>query len=395
MSGFWKEHPMIGAMSGVILALVAVTTTQYARDGWPFSAHGDPPSEPDAHASHGGAAPPAESGSSSGLVGYAPVALDPSQATALGLTTEVVAERDFTRSIRTVGTVTLDETRTAHVHARVRGWIEGIHVNFIGRKVRSGERLVSIYSQEVYAAELELASLARQTSTALPQVLLDAARRRLSLWEIPATVIAKVEATGEPQRTFPLIAPRAGTVVAKQAVDGLYIDPSLELYTISDLSRVWVLADIYAADVPHVKIGSTARLTFEGQATPVTATVAFLAPTIDERTRTRKVRFEMTNRDGRFLPGAFVTAELELAIGRGLAVPESAVIRTGARAIVFVVHGTHAEPREVTLGPLVGAHYQVTTGLTAGERVATGAQFLLDSESRLRASSAPGGHAGH
>ncbi len=395
MTSFWKEHPMIGAVSATVLALVAATTTQYVRDGWPFSAPDARPTESDPHAAHGSAAPPADTKTSSGPAGYAPVALDPSQATALGLTTETVAERDFSRSIRTVGVVTFDETKTAHVHARVRGWVEGIHVNFVGRKVRAGERLVSIYSQEVYAAELELASLARQTSTARPPGLLEAARRRLSLWEIPASVVAKVEATGEPQRTFPVLAPRAGTVVAKQAVDGLYIDPSLELYTISDLSRVWVLADVYAADVPHVKVGSTARLIIEGQIASVPATVAFLAPTIDERTRTRKVRFEMANKDGLLLPGAFVTAELELAIGRGLAVPESAVIRTGARAIVFVVHGTHAEPREVVLGPLVGAHYHVTSGLVAGDRVATGAQFLLDSESRLRASSAPGGHAGH
>ena len=227
--------------------------------------------------------------------------------------------------------------------------------------------------------------------------LLAATRQRLALWEVPREVIDQVEQTGEPRRTFPLLAPRAGVIVAKQAIDGLFIDPSVELYAIADLSRVWVLADIYEADVAHVRVGTAAKLTIEGLAARLEAKVAFLSPTIDERTRTRKARFELPNRGAAVMPGAFVTAELEVKLGRGLAVPESAVIRTGARNIVFVVHGgRHAEPREVVLGPRAGDAYRVEAGLAAGDRVATGAQFLLDSESRLRATSAPGGsHAGH
>jgi Cu(I)/Ag(I) efflux system membrane fusion protein len=313
----------------------------------------------------------------------------------MGLATEAIGERDFSRRLRTVGVVAVDETRTAHVHARVRGWIEGFHVQYVGRRVRAGEPMVSLYSQEVYAAELELASIAR--SPVRSPELIEAARKRLALWEVGSSIIAEVEATGQPQRTFPVLAPRAGTVVAKQAFDGLFIDPSIELYTITDLSRVWVVADIYEADVALVRTGSPARLAIEGQPAPVAARVAFLSPTIDEPTRTRKARFELANPDGSVLPGAFVTVELELALGRGLAVPESAVIRTGERAIAFVVHsGVHAEPREIQIGPLVGAYYRVDGGLAAGDQVATGAQFLLDSESQLRATSgAGGGHAGH
>jgi Cu(I)/Ag(I) efflux system membrane fusion protein len=432
MIAFWKEHPRIGgAVAGFAVAIAAGLTVFFVRDGCanepppssdratgsdPRGEHAAgpsaaaPSSTPAAgeHAGHGSAAtsssPAAgEQGHGSAAKpattpttppGFAPVALDPAQATAMGLTSEVVTEREFTQRIRTVGVVTVDETRTAHVHTRVRGWIEGFHVKYVGRKVRAGEPLVSIYSQDVYAAQLELASLMR--SPVRSAELVDAARRRLALWEIPKSVIAKVEETGEPQRTFPVLAPRSGVVVAKQAFDGLFVDPSLELYTISDLSRVWVLADIYEADVGSVKVGSSAQLKIEGREDPVTAKVAFLYPTIDERTRTRKARFELGLREGTLLPGAFVTVELELGIGRGLAVPESAVIRTGARAIVFVVHGEHAEPREVKLGPLIGNVYRVDGGLATGERVATGAQFLLDSESRLRASSGMGGaHGGH
>jgi membrane fusion protein, copper/silver efflux system len=326
--------------------------------------------------------------------GYVPVGLDKAQATAMGLTTEAVAERDFSRKVRTVGVVAVDETRTAHIHSRVRGWVEGFHVQFVGQKVKKGQPVVSIYSQDVYAAELELVSLTK--SPLKSPELLDAARNRLALWEVPRSVIEKVEQTGAPQRTFPVLAPRSGTVVAKQAFDGLFIDPSLELYTITDLSRVWVLADIYEADVSDVRVGSQAKLTVEGTSEPLTAKVAFLAPTIDERTRTRKARFEVANPSAALMPGAFVTVEMELGLGHGLAVPESAVIRTGTRAIVFVVHGgVHAVPREVKLGARLGDHYRVLAGLEPGEEVATGAQFLLDSESRLRASSAAGGGGGH
>jgi Cu(I)/Ag(I) efflux system membrane fusion protein len=392
---FLKEHPWRSGALTMLLALAALALALYLRP------RGEPRKVADEHATHG-ATPPApvdehaghQGTASTRPEGFAPVALDPAQATAMGLTTEVVGEREFNRTVRTVGLVTVDETRTAHVHSRVRGWIEGYYVQFVGRKVKKGEALVSLYSQEIYAAQLELASLMK--SPVKSPELLDAARRRLALWNVPRSVIEQLERTGEPQRTVPVLSPRAGVVVAKQAFEGLFIDPSLELYTISDLSRVWILADIYEADVASVQVGSTAKLTVEGVGEPLIAKVAFLYPTIDERTRTRKARFELANVSAAVMPGAFVTVELELAQQRGLAVSESAVIRTGARSIVFVVHGTHAEPREVKLAGRVGDYYRVESGVVAGERVATGAQFLLDSESRLRASSAPsGGHAGH
>jgi Cu(I)/Ag(I) efflux system membrane fusion protein len=174
----------------------------------------------------------------------------------------------------------------------------------------------------------------------------------------------------------------------------MYVDPATELYTISDLSRLWLLADLYDRDAPFVRVGATARISVAGERAPRTAKVTFLAPTIDQTTRTLQARFELDNKDGSLRPGAFASVELELALGAGLAVPETAVIRTGTRAIVFVVHGEHIEPREVTLGPQSGSFYRVDAGLVAGERVATGAQFLLDSESRLRATSGAGaGHA--
>lgn len=344
--------------------------------------------------------------------GYAAIHLEAERAKAMGLASVPVGHQTFTKTLRTVGVVALDETRSAHVHPKVRGWIDGLRVNYVGQTIRPGEVLCSIYSQEVYSAELEYLavadSLARrpapsgefaQAEQNAQQHLLEAAKRRLLLWDVPASEVARLSATREPRRTFPLLAPRGGVVVAKQAIEGMYVDASLELYTLSDLSRVWVLADVYEADVPFVRVGDVATLRVEGAPQSLDSPVTFLAPTIDEATRTLKARFELDNEDRRFKPGAFVSIEMKLSMGHGLALPESSVIRTGARAIVFVVTehegGAQVEPREVTLGPLVGDMYRVDAGVEAGDRVATGAQFLLDSESRLRATSAPAGGHGH
>ncbi|WP_441289050.1 efflux RND transporter periplasmic adaptor subunit [Sorangium sp. KYC3313] len=377
-------------------------------------AQGAEPARGDAHAGHGAqqGAEPAEGRAKEGPgtpmtpAGYAPVSLDPARLGGLSLSTALVEARELKRPLRTVGVVALDETRSAHVHAKVRGFIERVAVDFVGRKVSAGQVLCSLYSQEVFAAELEfVALLERAAGGPMPagefgaaerraqEQLLGAARRRLSLWDVPKAEIARLEATRQPQRTFALTAPRAGVVVAKQAVEGMFVEPSLELYTLSDLSRVWVLADVYERDVPYVRAGDHAHLTVEGREGALHAPVAFVPPTVDEATRTMKIRFELDNSDGSLRPGAFVSVTMNLALGEGLSVPESAVIRTGTRAIAFVVQGGRAEPREVKLGPLIGDRYRVDDGLSAGDQVATGAQFLLDSESRLQASSAPkGGH---
>ena len=377
-----ERHPLIASTSAVVV-LVALAITQYLRSSWPFG--DDKPQQPAAtahtdheeHASHGETPP-----------GYAAVTIDPVQASAIGLASVAVETRDLTRTVRSVGVLSFDETRTTHVHAKVRGWIDTIQAYIVGRVVRAGQPLCSIYSQEVFAAESELVGLLGRPTD---DPLVAAARRRLALWDVPKSEIDRLQTTREPSRTFSLLAPRTGTIVAKQAIEGAFVDPSLELYTVSDLSKLWVLVDLYERDAPYVHVGDHAKLTIEGQGAQLDATVAFLAPTIDEATRTVKARFVIDNRKGELRPGAFATAEMTFALGSGLTIPESAVIRTGTRAIVFVVHGDHIQPRDVTLGPASGELYRVESGLAAGDRVATGAQFLLDSESRLRASSSPGG----
>lgn len=365
------------------------------------------PSTPD-HAGH--ATPPGSSRSAAPPSGYAGFTLDPAKAASAGLKTARISEQKFERTLRTTGVVALDETRTSHVHTKVRGWIEDVSADFVGKRVQAGAPLVTIYSQEVHAAELEYLTILTQVGSmpsgsgtfadaekkASDRLLL-AAKRRLALWDVPESEIARLERTREPRRTFTLPAPRSGIIVSKQALAGMFVDPSAELYVVSDTSRLWLLSDIYEKDVPFVQLGETATFRIEGLgAQELQAKVAFIPPTVDEATRTLRVRFDLPNQDGRIRPGAFATVEMKLDLGRALGVPETAVIHAGKQDVVFVVHGTHVEPRAVVVGPLVEDLYPVREGLSAGEMVAVGAQFLIDSESRLRATSAPGGaHANH
>ena len=385
------------------IGMPACADSRAKMDAQPdHAAHGSAPAAVP-HSEHAGAheGHDADAGAPAG---YAAMTIDPAAASAIQLSSAPVEDRTFTKVLRTVGVVALDETRSAHVHPKVRGWIDGIQVNFIGKKVKPGQPLCSIYSQEVYAAEVEFLAIVERANAGAPAVgefaaaekqaqaqLTAGARRRLALWDVPESEIARLEASHEARRTFPLLAPREGIVVAKQAIEGMYVDPSLELYALADLSRVWVLADVYEADLPYVHVGGRAQLSVEGRAQPIDAVVDFIPPTVDEATRTVKARFIVDNKDATIRPGAFVSVTMDLPLGTGLSIPESAVVRTGTRTIVFVVHGEHIAPREIALGPLIGDRYRVTSGISSGEQVATGAQFLLDSESRLRATSAPGG----
>ncbi|MBL8992908.1 MAG: efflux RND transporter periplasmic adaptor subunit [Spirochaetia bacterium] len=401
------------AAIGIFFTSAIFLGVQFLRHGWPFVSKQAPMADMD-HASmgnsskqngdpHQGHLSEKESNPRKLPQGYASIKISSNGPGALSYSVVSIENRNFLKKTRTVGVVALDETRTAHVHSKVRGTIDSINADFIGRQVKAGEVLCTLYSQDVYSAETEFLSILNRSSNsgaAFPSSsegdpLLEAARKRLLLWDVPESEVRRLESSREAQRSFPLLSPRSGSIVSKTAIQGMFVEPGMELYTLADLSVVWVLADIYEADAEFVHKGDVARLTVEGREGVLTANISFLSPTIEESTRTIKARFQLDNRSATLRPGAFVKVEIDLPLGFGLAVPESAVIRTGERAIVFVVAGDELEPREVILGPLSGEYYRVQSGLKAGERVASGAEFLLDSESRIRATSSKGGGHAH
>lgn len=359
-----------------------------------------PRAAPSPHAGHSPAATDPANGTEP-LAGYAHVPLESIAFPQLGFTTQKLERRALVRKLRTTGWVTVDETRTSHVHAKVNGYVISSHGSFIGAPVKRGEPLVSLYSQGVLSAELELLSLVEQQlkiRAAAPDSsvgdsldpVIAAARKRLTLWDIPAGQVANVERRGRPTKGVTLSAPRDGVVLARDAIDGMYVQPSTELFVISDLTKLWIVFDVFEGDMPHVKVGQSARFHCEGLPHAHDAIVSFIAPAIDPSTRSLRARVEVDNQDGFLRPGAFSTVELAIDLGVSLAVPEEAVLRTGVRDLVFVVKDAMAVPTEVELEPRAGGLYPVRSGLADGDEVVVGAQFLIDSESRLRGSSSAG-----
>jgi Cu(I)/Ag(I) efflux system membrane fusion protein len=227
--------------------------------------------------------------------------------------------------------------------------------------------------------------------------LLGAARRRLLLWDISPAQVRELERTGKTQKTLTLHSPFNGFVVEKMAVEGMKTDAGMALYRLADLSEVWALADVYEYELPLVRVGQEAVLTLSylpGEA--FRGRVIYVYPYLDEPTRTAKVRIKLVNPGFRLKPGMFGNMVLRVPVGRVLAVPEGAILDTGTRKVAFVDRGRgYLEPREVRTGPLAQGYYQVTAGLRPGERVVASANFLIASESQLKAAMGAMGHAGH
>jgi membrane fusion protein, copper/silver efflux system len=331
-----------------------------------------------------------------GVPGYTSVKISQDRQQMMGVTVEEAKLMNLEDSIRTVGRVVPDETRLHHVHTKFDGFIEDLFVDFVGKFVRKGQPLFSIYSPELLATQKEyLLALRGQeqfgplgSNPALTGIdLLGSARQRLSLWDISAGQIEQLERTGQPIKALNIYSPVTGFVTAKTAAHGMRVMAGDSLYDIIDLSTVWVLADVYEVNLPFVKMGQPAEVKLGYQPGKVwRGRVTYLYPTVEEKTRTVKVRLEFSNASGMLKPEMYVDVEFKGSLGKALAVPESAVLSTGERALVFVAKaGGVFEPREVTTGVKVRNYYAIKSGLSAGERVATGANFLLDSESKLKA----------
>jgi Cu(I)/Ag(I) efflux system membrane fusion protein len=289
------------------------------------------------------------------------------------------------------------------VHAKLEGYVERLFVDFTGRFVRKGEPLLGLYSPEVVATQQEYLLALRAGESG--RELREAAARRLSLWDLAPADLQRLETGGEPLRTLTLYAPMDGFVLQKTAVHGMRVTPVDTLFEIANLDDVWVLADVYEQDLSRVTVGAAAQIRASHVPGRVwNGRVAFVAPTLDPSTRTVKVRVEVPNADAALKPEMFADVLLHYSEGEGLVIPATAAIDTGPRQIVFVDHADGSlEPREVSLGPKVGDLLPVLSGLADGERVVVAANFLVDSESSLKAAAfaaQPGAgradpHAGH
>jgi RND family efflux transporter MFP subunit len=333
----------------------------------------------------------------SSVQGRAVVTLSPERRSLLGVRSEEVRQTRIDRTIRTVGRVATDERRLAHVHTKFEGYVERLYVDFTGKFVKKGDPLLAIYSPELVATQQEyLLALRAQKQLGASQIpsvaqgganLAEAARERLRLWDISAADIAEIERTGAVRRAFDLHAEVSGFVTVKNVVQGMRVMPADTIFEIADLSRVWVLADVYESELRSVRLGMPATVTLSYEpGREWRGQVSNIAPTVDGTTRTVKVRIEVANQGGLLKPDMFGDVLLRVEEGMGLVVPDSAVIDTGERRLVFVDRpdGT-IEPRDIDVGAKLADGYQVLRGLSKGDRVVVSANFLLDSESSLKA----------
>jgi RND family efflux transporter MFP subunit len=315
----------------------------------------------------------------------------------IGLKTGVAEIRSAVETLRLNGRVAVDETRVVRVQTRFEGWIDKVYVDFTGRLVKKGEPMLTLYSPELMASQQEylLALRAKDTlgHSTVSGVsthnasLAEAARTRLEHhWGLDQATIAQLEKTGQPQRTATLYAPASGFVLTRNAFANQMIKPDMELYTLADLSHVWIYAEVYESDAASIRLGQPAMV--EPAYAPgrkFRARVTNILPQMDPQTRTLKVRLEADNPDMALLPDLFMNVEFQVARPARLSVPEDAVIDTGTAQVVYIDLGEGKyEPRRVEAGERFDGHVEILAGLQPGERIVTSGAFLVDSESRMR-----------
>jgi Cu(I)/Ag(I) efflux system membrane fusion protein len=337
------------------------------------------------------------------------VQITPERQQLIGVKIGTVEMKPLEKVIRTVGRVDYDEKRLVTVSPKIGGWIEDLYVDFTGRYVKQGEPLLTIYSPELVSTQEEylIALRAKKdlAKSSFPEVagsgnsLAESAKRRLKLWDISDDQIKALEESGQVKKTLTLHSPFSGFVLEKVAYRGMNVMPGVALFKLADLSVVWLYADIYEYEFPFIRLGQQASVqlsyipgeTFTGK-------VIYIYPSLNPETRTAKVRFEFPNPQGKLKPEMYANVEIKIHLGQKLAVPEGAIIDTGLRQMAIVDKGSgYFEPREVKVGAKVDNYYEVIKGLKAGERVVTSANFLIDSESKLKEALAGVGsaHSGH
>lgn len=397
--GRWLAYALVSALSltagigGTWFVLRWMTGTPA---GGPSTAGG-----PEGHGAMS-APPSAGSGEHAGLAGMdegaGGVYISPARQQLIGVRTTEVGHRALETTIRTVGTLAYDETRVAQIHTKIAGWVDRVFVNYVGKRVRRGQPLFTVYSPELVSTQNEylLALEAQQRlgqsrfleTRAGAESLLAATRARLKLWDISDDQIAELERTRQPRRTLTLYSPFDGIVLERNAYPGQYITPETMTFKIADLSTIWVFGYVFEYELPMVRVGQEAEIQFPyGQASrTLKGKITYVYPDVDPVTRRVKIRIEFRNPGFEFKPESYVTVVIRTSGGRQLAIPKEAVIDTGAKRYVILAHPNgYFEPREVEVGQPVDEYYPVLKGLQPGDRVVTSAQFLIDSETNLQA----------
>lgn len=325
-----------------------------------------------------------EVASAGSVEGMASVEIDANRQQLIGLRTAAVDRGPIGGSFRTVGRLSVDETRVRRINVKVPGYVERVFADFLGKSVRKGQPLFALYSPEVLAAENEFLTALRSQSASL----VSAARRKLELWDVSETELKRLETESTPSRAVTFVSPVNGVLTRKDIVEGTRLEAGAMPYEIVDLSTLWVLADVYETELRFISPGLSARLSLNAlPGREFTGKVLFVDPLLDAKTRTARVRLAFPNPDGELRPEMLGEVVIERAVREVLRVPSDALVRNGVEDVVFVARDQgRFEPRRVTLGEASADFTEVMDGLTAGELVVTRANFLVDSESRLRAS---------
>jgi Cu(I)/Ag(I) efflux system membrane fusion protein/cobalt-zinc-cadmium efflux system membrane fusion protein len=326
------------------------------------------------------------------------ISIDPVTSQNMGVRMALVTRKDLSRTIRTVGLIGYEEPKQFSLNSKIDGWVERLYVNATGQFIKKGAPLLDIYSPALVSAQEEFL-LARNNSLSLakspfPAIadgagrLLESSRRRLKLWDISDRQIARLEKSGEVTKNLTLYAPYDGIVTAKMVKEGQFIKAGMELLSLSDISKVWVYADIYEYEMPWVKVGQKARIVLPYVGTkPIESKVSYIYPFVEPKTRTVKARFDIANPDFNLKPDMYVNVWLESdPVSNVLTIPNEAVLHSGEKQTVFVaLGGGKFEPRQVKTGIQdENGDIEIVQGLLEGEHVVTSAQFMLDSESKLR-----------
>jgi len=381
---------LLALVGNILLAVVLVGLWLHFRKATPAPDMGL--QTPNSTAQASTATPPA-----SAETPLVPVQISAQRLQSIGVKTGNVERKLVEDEIRTTGTVAIDETKLAYVQVRYSGFIEKVFVDATYQYIRKGQPLFTIYSPDLVATEREYLvakhNQEQMAQSTVPGVassaasLLDAASERLKQWGVPQQEIARLESTSQVQQELEFDSPVSGYITERNALPSVAVQPDMRLFTVANLSSVWVQAQVFQNDLGRIKVGDPATLTvstFPGRT--FRGRVDFIYPQLDTDTRTAKVRVVFSNSDLQLKPGMFVNVALKVPMGRQLVIPASGVLQSGTRQIAFVQRSDgYLDPREVELGPRIGDDFIVLKGLKADEQIVTSANFLVDSESQLQA----------